>query len=144
MCFPLGAKFASRDELCPLGKCSPLRSLPGMNTIYCLEQRRANRHLSPLRDKVYPGGQISHPGAKLKTGLRRVPRKKNWNAGEVYTLPRHPLKSTTCYLELMYIVLFKLTLLLFKWRLRYACTYVCMYTESSLSSAQCEHKILKS
>jgi hypothetical protein len=52
--FAPGVKFAPRvehgpwSELCPQGKCSPLRSPPGVNTLYCLEDWRGKQRIAFL------------------------------------------------------------------------------------------------
>jgi hypothetical protein len=57
--------------LAPRGKCSPLRSPPGVNTLYSLEEWRGEQRISPqgitspLGDKFTPGGQLRPWGSKF-------------------------------------------------------------------------------
>jgi hypothetical protein len=69
---PQGTNFTPRGELCPLGKCSPLRSPPGVNTHYCLEEWRGEQRISPPGDNFTPGprGQLRPRGQSLPLGAR--------------------------------------------------------------------------
>jgi hypothetical protein len=78
-----GVKFAPRVNLAPRGNVH----LPsGVNTLYCLEEWRGKKRISPPGDNFTPRGQISPLGdnfapgrqslplgAKLRMGLRSLP-----------------------------------------------------------------------
>jgi hypothetical protein len=42
------------------GKCSPLRSPPGVNTLYCLEEWRGEQRISPSVDTFTPRGEFKN------------------------------------------------------------------------------------
>jgi hypothetical protein len=63
MVCPQGLKFASYLEF------SPLRSPPGVNTLYCLEESRGDQRISPPEDNFSPRVQSLPLGAKLRMGL---------------------------------------------------------------------------
>jgi hypothetical protein len=54
------SSMAPRGEIFLPGGCSPLRSPPGVNTLYCLEEWRSKQRISPLGIFSPPKGQI-HP-----------------------------------------------------------------------------------
>jgi hypothetical protein len=80
--WPPGVNLAPRGDNSE-GECSPLRSPPGVNTLYWLEEWRGKLRISPpgdnftargqstlLGDNFDPGGQSLPLGAKLTMGLR--------------------------------------------------------------------------
>jgi hypothetical protein len=80
-----GVNLTPRGEICPQGKCSPLHSPPGVNTLSLLLRRMEGRtenitprdnfthriQNSPLGDNFAPGGQSLPLEVKLRMGLWR-------------------------------------------------------------------------
>jgi hypothetical protein len=83
---PLGVNLAHRGELCPLGECSPLCSPPGVNTLYCLEEWRAEQRISPPGDNLTPRGQDSFLGDNFAHGGQSLPPRGDVKNGPEGTL----------------------------------------------------------
>jgi hypothetical protein len=68
---PLGWTFPQGVNFVTYGECSPLRSPPGVNTLYCLEEQRGEQRISPPGDnftarvKIHPLGTTSPLGSKF-------------------------------------------------------------------------------